>query len=65
MSDRASDHLSRLLGQMRDHEVLAEHAKERIVPGERPTVSVPHALQAAYYSGVAAGIRIAVEVLEG
>lgn len=64
MTDRASEQLSRLLGELRDHEVLAEHAKERIVPGERPTASVPHALQAAYYSGVAEGIRIAVAVLD-
>lgn len=56
--------LSRLLDELRDHEILAEHAKEKIVLGERTTVSVPHALQAAYYSGVAEGIRIAVEVLE-
>lgn len=65
MTDRVRDQLNRLLGELRDHEVLAEHAKEKIVPGERPTLSVPHALQAAYYSGVADGIRIAVEVLEG
>lgn len=57
--------LSRLLNELRDHEILAEHAKEKIVPGERTTVSVPHALKAAFHSGVAEGIRIAVEVLEG
>lgn len=65
MRDRASGLISRLLGELRDHEVLAEHAKEQIVPGERPTASVSHALQAAYYTGVAEGIRIAVEALEG
>jgi hypothetical protein len=62
--DRASYPFNRLLRERRDHEVLAEHAKERIVPGERTTVSVPHALKAAFHSGVAEGIRIALEVLE-
>jgi hypothetical protein len=59
--DMNDELFSYLRGLVRDHEILAEHAKERIPPGEPATEAFRHALDAAVNAGIAQGLTLAID----